>query len=94
MLCVLDIEGDNVSVLEGVPDDISPGQVRIYLFRFFLQKLQPLDCHQILKYLIDLQRDIKSDIQHPCCFFCRRFGLQVIQVWFLLAGGTSLSDSA
>lgn len=35
MLCVLDIEGDNVSVLEGVPDDISPGQVRIYLFIFF-----------------------------------------------------------
>uniref|UniRef100_A0AAQ5ZS69 acylaminoacyl-peptidase n=1 Tax=Amphiprion ocellaris TaxID=80972 RepID=A0AAQ5ZS69_AMPOC len=26
VLCVLDIEGDNVSVLEGVPDDISPGQ--------------------------------------------------------------------
>ena len=27
MLCVLDIEGGNVSVLEGVPEDISPGQV-------------------------------------------------------------------
>lgn len=27
VLCVLDIEGDNVSVLEGVPEDISPGQV-------------------------------------------------------------------
>lgn len=27
MLCVLDIEGDNVSVLEGVPENISPGQV-------------------------------------------------------------------
>lgn len=27
VLCVLDIEGDNVSVLEGVPDSISPGQV-------------------------------------------------------------------
>lgn len=27
VLCVLDIEGDNVSVLEGVPDNISPGQV-------------------------------------------------------------------
>ncbi|KAJ8016007.1 hypothetical protein DPEC_G00002650 [Dallia pectoralis] len=26
VLCVLDIEGSNVSVLEGVPDDISPGQ--------------------------------------------------------------------
>ncbi|XP_014862964.1 PREDICTED: acylamino-acid-releasing enzyme-like isoform X1 [Poecilia mexicana] len=26
VLCVLDIEGDNVSVLEGVPDSISPGQ--------------------------------------------------------------------
>lgn len=26
VLCVLDIEGDNVSVLEGVPEDISPGQ--------------------------------------------------------------------
>ncbi|XP_063742610.1 acylamino-acid-releasing enzyme isoform X4 [Eleginops maclovinus] len=26
VLCVLDIEGDNVSVLEGVPDNISPGQ--------------------------------------------------------------------
>lgn len=27
VLCVLDIEGDNVSVLEGVPEYISPGQV-------------------------------------------------------------------
>lgn len=27
VLCVLDIEGDNVSVLEGVPESISPGQV-------------------------------------------------------------------
>lgn len=27
VLCVLDIEGNNVSVLEGVPDSISPGQV-------------------------------------------------------------------
>ncbi|XP_054901935.1 acylamino-acid-releasing enzyme isoform X1 [Poeciliopsis prolifica] len=26
VLCVLDIEGDNVSVLEGLPDSISPGQ--------------------------------------------------------------------
>ncbi|XP_060787677.1 acylamino-acid-releasing enzyme isoform X2 [Neoarius graeffei] len=26
VLCILDIEGNNVSVLEGVPDDISPGQ--------------------------------------------------------------------
>ncbi|XP_030589329.1 acylamino-acid-releasing enzyme-like isoform X2 [Archocentrus centrarchus] len=26
VLCVLDIEGNNVSVLEGVPEDISPGQ--------------------------------------------------------------------
>ncbi|KAK7884227.1 hypothetical protein WMY93_027350 [Mugilogobius chulae] len=26
VLCVLDIEGDNVSILEGVPEDISPGQ--------------------------------------------------------------------
>ncbi|XP_058498459.1 acylamino-acid-releasing enzyme isoform X1 [Solea solea] len=26
VLCVMDIEGDNVSVLEGVPEDISPGQ--------------------------------------------------------------------
>ncbi|XP_039903898.1 acylamino-acid-releasing enzyme isoform X2 [Simochromis diagramma] len=26
VLCVLDIEGSNVSVLEGVPEDISPGQ--------------------------------------------------------------------
>ncbi|XP_034552274.1 acylamino-acid-releasing enzyme [Notolabrus celidotus] len=26
VLCVLDIDGDSVSVLEGVPDDISPGQ--------------------------------------------------------------------
>ncbi|KAL1021623.1 hypothetical protein UPYG_G00015690 [Umbra pygmaea] len=26
VLCVLDIEGNNVSVLEGVPDNISPGQ--------------------------------------------------------------------
>uniref|UniRef100_A0A3Q3JP83 acylaminoacyl-peptidase n=1 Tax=Monopterus albus TaxID=43700 RepID=A0A3Q3JP83_MONAL len=26
VLCVLDVEGDNVSVLEGVPEDISPGQ--------------------------------------------------------------------
>uniref|UniRef100_A0A8D3BMW0 Acylamino-acid-releasing enzyme n=1 Tax=Scophthalmus maximus TaxID=52904 RepID=A0A8D3BMW0_SCOMX len=26
VLCVLDIEGDNVSVLEGVPESISPGQ--------------------------------------------------------------------
>uniref|UniRef100_A0A4W6F0C2 Acylamino-acid-releasing enzyme n=1 Tax=Lates calcarifer TaxID=8187 RepID=A0A4W6F0C2_LATCA len=26
VLCVLDIEGDNVSVLEGVPENISPGQ--------------------------------------------------------------------
>uniref|UniRef100_A0A7N6C061 acylaminoacyl-peptidase n=1 Tax=Anabas testudineus TaxID=64144 RepID=A0A7N6C061_ANATE len=29
VLCVLDIEGDNVSVLEGVPENISPGQVGI-----------------------------------------------------------------
>lgn len=27
VLCVLDIESDNISVLEGVPEDISPGQV-------------------------------------------------------------------
>lgn len=27
VLCVLDIEGGNVSVLEGVPENISPGQV-------------------------------------------------------------------
>lgn len=26
VLCVLDIEGDSVSILEGVPEDISPGQ--------------------------------------------------------------------
>ncbi|XP_072305930.1 acylamino-acid-releasing enzyme isoform X2 [Eucyclogobius newberryi] len=26
VLCVMDIEGDNVSILEGVPEDISPGQ--------------------------------------------------------------------
>lgn len=29
VLCVLDIEGGNVSVLEGIPDNISPGQVWI-----------------------------------------------------------------
>lgn len=27
VLCVVDIEGNNVSVLEGVPENISPGQV-------------------------------------------------------------------
>ncbi|KAJ8370838.1 hypothetical protein SKAU_G00108660 [Synaphobranchus kaupii] len=26
VMCVLDIEGSNISVLEGIPDDISPGQ--------------------------------------------------------------------
>lgn len=37
MLCVLDIEGSNVSVLEGVPEDISPGQVgfSIWCMLFF-----------------------------------------------------------
>lgn len=35
MLCVLDIEGSNVSVLEGVPEDISPGQVSAIVFFFF-----------------------------------------------------------
>lgn len=28
VLCVLDIEGSSVSVLEGVPEHVSPGQVR------------------------------------------------------------------
>lgn len=27
VLCVLDIEGKNITVLEGVPENISPGQV-------------------------------------------------------------------
>lgn len=27
VLCVLDIESGNISVLEGVPDNVSPGQV-------------------------------------------------------------------
>ncbi len=27
VLCVLDIEGSNITVLEGIPTDISPGQV-------------------------------------------------------------------
>lgn len=35
VLCVLDIEGSNVSVLEGVPEDISPGQVSAIVFFFF-----------------------------------------------------------
>lgn len=35
MLCVLDIEGDNVSVLEGVPENISPGQVGTVNVQFF-----------------------------------------------------------
>lgn len=35
MLCVLDIEGSNVSVLEGVPEDISPGQVGVTVFFSF-----------------------------------------------------------
>lgn len=29
VLCVLDIEGSSVSVLEGVPEHVSPGQVRM-----------------------------------------------------------------
>ena len=29
VLCVLDIEGSSVSVLEGVPEHLSPGQVRM-----------------------------------------------------------------
>lgn len=35
MLCVLDIEGSNVSLLEGVPEDISPGQVSAIVFFLF-----------------------------------------------------------
>lgn len=27
VLCVLDVESNNISVLEGVPENISPGQV-------------------------------------------------------------------
>lgn len=27
VLCVLDIESGNISVLEGVPENVSPGQV-------------------------------------------------------------------
>ena len=37
MLCVLDIEGDNVSVLEGVPENISPGQVGTVKVAFVLR---------------------------------------------------------
>jgi acylaminoacyl-peptidase len=32
VLCVLDIEGNNVSLLDGVPEDISPGQVHLLQF--------------------------------------------------------------
>lgn len=48
VLCVLDIEGDNVSVLEGVPDDISPGQVGTALaiiLRFALMCVYLLCAH-------------------------------------------------
>lgn len=32
VLCVLDIEGSNITVLEGIPTNISPGQVHsLYL---------------------------------------------------------------
>ena len=29
VLCVLDIEGSSISVLEGIPEHLSPGQVRM-----------------------------------------------------------------
>lgn len=33
VLCVLDIEGNSISVLEGIPEHLSPGQVRMGSFR-------------------------------------------------------------
>lgn len=33
VLCVLDIESGNISVLEGVPENVSPGQVSSNLTR-------------------------------------------------------------
>lgn len=42
VLCVLDIESNNVSVLEGVPENISPGQVSTeHLERGVVDYLQP-----------------------------------------------------
>lgn len=88
VLCVLDIEGDNVSVLEGVPDDISPGQVATAILAM-MQFLFSL-CTKIL---------LKPSCLFRCFLFrsiclCRHFGLQGTQAWCLWAGGMSLSELA
>lgn len=70
VLCVLDIEGDNVSVLEGVPENISPGQVGVtvlindfvLLFFSFLVHTFFFSCHHSI---------------------CRHFGLRETQGWCL-----------
>lgn len=84
VLCVLDIEGDNVSVLEGVPENISPGQVGtavcVMMHDSFLVYFK--HSHSLLLLLL------------LCLCLCRHFGLQVTQVWCLWAGGMSLSDLA
>uniref|UniRef100_A0A7N5ZS49 Acylamino-acid-releasing enzyme n=1 Tax=Anabas testudineus TaxID=64144 RepID=A0A7N5ZS49_ANATE len=43
VLCVLDIEGDNVSVLEGVPENISPGQVGVTVITKMMSSLFYVD---------------------------------------------------
>lgn len=82
MLCVLDIEGDNVSVLEGVPENISPGQVGTVCLMMHGVDIIRLHFYRLLFLFF-----------HTRCLF-RHFGLQATQVWCLLAGGTSLSELA
>lgn len=76
VLCVLDIEGNNVSVLEGLPEDISPGQVCVCV-AFSLNDYISMAGHLFAAFL---------------SLPCRPSGLQGTLVWCLWAGGTSLSD--
>lgn len=81
VLCVLDIEGSNVSVLEGVPDNISPGQVSTVCVCCWVPFL--CVCCNVYMCCISVITCVP-----------RRFGLRVTQAWCSWAGGMSPSDWA
>lgn len=76
VLCILDIESSSISVLEGVPEHISPGQVSMG------------SSGEPEKGGVRVQQEVEP-LSVPSPF--RLSGPLMTLVWCLWAGGTSLS---
>lgn len=81
VLCVLDVESGNISVLEGVPEKVSPGQVST-------------DSPPHSRSLGTLPEPLPVRSHLPWGLACRHSGLPETRGWFSLAGGTSPSGWA